>query len=192
MGRPRKPDTYVKSRHSILNEVLGFPTIRAKDWREMVLPPIGSLVSMSCAPDSEWYLSWVVEVEENENGFHRVCLKSIETQKLCWWGNVSIYVFNPDRVKLNPQWMWSDKEYDFNRRWNKLCYGEHDAYILRPNRAEFNEAGGVNLSLRYRFGEDYNHEETFSDWRKVTKKMMSEFYLSGVDKHNNKKPKNTG
>ncbi len=177
-------ETYDRARLNVLNEVLSFPTIRNKDWQEDSKPNPGSLVALSSGPATKWYLSWVVEVELREGGWHRYLLRSLEDGSLCWWENIGIYRYNPGRVRERPDWLWSDKQFAFKDRWYKVCYKQHDAYITLPGHIDFHDDGGVTLNLRERFGgmrdhDNFHHERTFESWRKTTMKMMSDFYIEG-------------
>ena len=177
-------DTYHRARISILTELLSFPIIRGKDWTDDRKPDPGSLVATSGAPETKWYLSWVVETELHEGGWHRYLLRSVEDGELSWWENVWLFRYSQERVQARPDWRWTDKQFDFRDRWHKVCYKQHDAYMVLPCRPTFHDNGSVTLSLRERHGGfrdhyKFHHERTFDSWRKTTMKMMSEFYLEG-------------
>jgi len=178
-------DTYENAKLAILNEVLSFPTIRDKDWHEDRKPVPGSLVCMSCAPVSKWYLSWVVETKLHEHGFHEYLLESIEDQSLCWWNNVSINVYNPKRVREMPNWRWTDKQFSFVSKWNRVLKSE-DAYNVLPAGTTFYEdSNSVTIALRERWGglrdhDVFKYSETFDNWKKTTRQMLKDFYRRGV------------
>lgn len=168
-----------RARISILSELLSFATIRNKDWEEDRLPPVGSLVAMSSAPTSKWYLSWVIEID-NREGYPRYLLESIEDGVQCWWTNVGINKFNPQRIKERPEWRWTDKQFTLRDRWRRVLK-EADAYIVLGGDFDFKTDGSLYISLRIRhnFDPSFNYNKTFPDWKKVTIKMMSEFYDAG-------------
>lgn len=184
-------DSFVnRARLEILSELTSFPTIRGKDWTEDMKPEPGNLVSISCAQASKWYLSWVVETKLEENGFHQYLLKSIDDGELGWWSNVGIYVYSKKRVSERPDWKWDDKQYQFRDRWHRVCYTDNDAYIVLPGQTKF-DGDSVTLTLRERYGGfgdsiPFQYVETFDDYKKVTKAMMSKFYMDGVESRNNR------
>lgn len=58
-----------RARLQILNKLLSFPTIAAKDWSSTYGAKkvmAGDLVSLNCAQPTKWYLSWVIEVDPND------------------------------------------------------------------------------------------------------------------------------
>ena len=177
-----KEPTVNRARISILSEMLSFPTVHGKDWTtdtfSSARPVAGDLVSMSSAPDSKWYLSWVVEIK-NMSGGSQYLLKSIEDGSLCWWSNVWINIYNRERVADRHSWKWNDAQFAFNDRWMKVAR-ENDAYIVLPVYAVFN-GDEVTLNVRVRFGwSDYHNPRTFPNWRKVTMKQMDEYYKECV------------
>lgn len=180
-----------KAKLSILSELLSFPEIRNTDWNRQEKVDIGDLVSLSSAPESKWYLSWVKEIDRKDNYFlDKYLLESIEDGSLCWWSNAGINVYNRERVSCRPEWKWNDNQFDFNNRWRKSCY-RHDAYIVMPNQCEFIGDNDVKLSLRVKF--DFDNKYVFSKtfkWKKLLMKDMEKFYLECVEKHKNRKSKN--
>lgn len=137
----------------------------------------GDLVSLSSAPVSEWYLSWVVEFDYN-GGNPRYLLDSIETGKLCWWHNVSVNYMDRKIVAENPQWRWSDRQWAFKNRWWKVCFKRCDAYLILPVFPTFGDDGlsvTIGTRPRYSMGDHYPTRR-FLDYRKVTMKMMEDFY----------------
>lgn len=174
-------DTYHRARYSILSDILSYPTIKGKYWEEDRKPIPGSLVTFSCAPDTEWYLSWVKETELHEHGWHKYLLESIETQKLCWWENVGIFKYDSQRVAESPWWKWSDKQYAFRDKWHRVL-AKNDAYLIRGGIFEFCEDNSVHIGLRRMWSNEIIHREIFDNWKKVTAKMLNQFYLDGVEK----------
>ncbi len=188
----RKPDTYIRSRNNILNRVLSCPVLSPEWWKSTYDPSIGSLVALQSASPSKWYLSWCEEVHRNTEGVPiQYLLRSVEDHELCWWGNVGIWQYTDDWVDLDPSWRWTDRQYEFRDKWNRVLR-KNDAWFVLSGPTEFHKNGGVTLSLRqrhngYRFGDDdpsFRHTKTFEDWRKTTKAMMDEFYRDGVTASN--------
>lgn len=168
-----------RARISILSEMLSYPAARFRDWTNSMFSDSdvieGDLVSLSSAPDTKWYLSWVREYDPN-NGWPKYLLESIEDGELCWWENVGINIYNRERVAERPTWKWDDDQFAFNDRWKRVCYKRHDAYIILPMLPVFN-GNDVTLAVRTRFGlSDYHSPRTFSNWKKLTMKAMSGFY----------------
>jgi hypothetical protein len=168
---------------SLGGEIGGQPYCGLKDmrFREAQHPPIGSLVAPHSSPPSKWYLSWVHEVKVNEHGYFIYTLESIEDGELCDWSNVSLWAYDRSQTYQHPEWRWTDKQHEFYDRWRKVCYGERDAYIVLPVQPVFYDDGAVTLTTRTRFSMDsIRPERRFESWRKVTKKMMIEFYDDAV------------
>lgn len=175
-------DTFNRAKINILSNIVQFPTINGKDWSSNNCPPVGSLVSLSSAPPSQWYLSWVEEVQPGTNEFcSRYLLRSIETGELCWWSNVTIFVYNPERVY--DRWRWSDKQFKFYDRWQKVLR-RADAWMVLDGPTTFGDDGSVTIRLRERHGgfrdhDQFHFERSFPDWRKVTMAVMADFYNEG-------------
>lgn len=190
MGRVAKDDlTKDRSRLAILSELLTYPSVRAKDWTSdisHVSARKGDLVSMNSAPASKWYLSWVVDYRERSKGWPEWLLESVEDGSLCWWSNVGLNIYSRERV--SNCWRWTDRQWKFKDRWMRHCVRKHDAYIVLPCWPEFdNRKVTLSLRIRHGLGEGFQHQQEFEDFRKVTTAIMSEFYLSGVEKHNSRK-----
>ena len=172
---------------SILNELLSFPTVRGKDWTSDCFreyqPQIGDLVSMSSAPPSKWYVSWIRDYDPN-NGWPKYLLESIEDQSLCWWENVGINVYSRERVKENPQWQWNDRQYALESRWCKVCK-KNEVYPIRPCQPKFNQNGSVELNVRVHifFESDFHNPKIFPNYKKLTLREMTSYYLDCVEKY---------
>lgn len=139
----------------------------------------GDLVALTSCSFNKWYLSWVIEVEEQQSGFTKYLLESIEDGSLCWWTNVSFHLFQ-DR-EIPQKWRWTDGQYKFQDRWFRVCYKKRDAYITLPLEPVFTDDGGVVLKTRTRFSLDENNKEIkFDNWKKVKVKDMLEFYDSVI------------
>jgi len=137
---------------------------------------VGDLVVPKSAPNSVWYLSWVREIKEVD-GFRHYLLESVETGEMCSWSNIGIAYLDRDVVEDHPEWQWTDRQFEFNDRWNRVCYRERDAYMTLPRRAVFGDGFQVTLGARTRFSlNDYRPSKTFDDFRKVTKKVLAETY----------------
>ncbi len=174
-------DTYYRARMQIMNELLSFCMIRSKDWKEDRKPIPGDLVSLDSAPATKWYVSWVVETELNKGDWHRYLLQSIEDYELCWWENVGIEVYNPQRVREMPSWRWTDRQFKFVDKWNRVAYKDNDAYIVLPGKIDF-DGNSVILDIRERYGaghdNPFHYSETFK-WKKATKAELDAFYKRG-------------
>lgn len=136
--------------------------------------PIGSLCRITSVSASKWYLSWLVDVEINQGGFHRYLLESIEDGSLCWWSNVGLDYFSPESVR--PHWRWTDKQHELNDRWFKTIEKKRETYITKPMYLIF-DGDKVTLKTRQKFSiGDFSAEKTFDNWRKVQIKDMLEFW----------------
>lgn len=134
----------------------------------------GDLVRLRSIRLHQWSLCWLHEIRNDGQEF--LC-ENIETGEMCWWSNVGVEYLDRETVEAHPEWRWTDRQHEFNQRWNRVCYKDHDAYITLPVRAKFGGGFEVTLGTRTRFGfDDYLPSKTFADWRKVTKAMMGEFY----------------
>lgn len=181
-----KSDTRTRARYAILSDMLSFPTVRHRHWHSDLgfdgQPQVGDLISLSSAPVSKWYISWLLEIDPNE-GWPKYLLESIEDGSLCWWENVGLNWYDRERVANNPTWKWTDKQFDFYDKWNKVCYRRHDAWHVLPMLPVFNpDDDSVTLNLRIRHGfSDFHYPQVFNNWKKITMKQMSEYYLAGCE-----------
>ncbi len=175
-----------RARLKILSELLSFPTIRNKDWTSGdwgdSVAKCGDLVAMSAAQPSKWYLSWLRDVQEKDGWTHYL-LESVDDGELCWWHNIGLAFYNRERVAICQDWQWTDRQFAFRDRWFRVCK-KHDAYIIRPVSPIFGDNFEVVLDVRVMHSmSPFRRPMVFDDWRKVTKKMMSEFYLESVKKY---------
>ncbi len=173
-----------RARIEILSDLLSFPTISQKDWSNLSGNVcIGDLISLTSAPPSKWYVSWVRDIKK-ENGWTSYLLESIDDESLCWWSNVGINVYNRERTNNNPDWQWNDKQFSFCDRWYKIAK-RHNSYIVLPVTPKFNKNESVTLDIRIRYSlNDFRCPETFPDWKKLTMKQMNTYYNNCVKKYN--------
>jgi hypothetical protein len=172
-----------RAKLAILGRLLSFPTISPKDWEGGIFqkPKVGDLVALQSAPDSKWYVSWVVEIDFRDNGWNRWLLESIEDGHLCWWENVGFTIYKREELAKHPEWRWTDKQFELRDRWHRV-FAKQDAYLTRPGIFAFNEDGSITLGVRERhnFGEDnFSHTKTFPEWKKVTIAHLTDFYIEG-------------
>lgn len=147
-------------------------------------PPVGSLVALTSAPASKWYISWVVDRERYSGGDYEYLLESIEDGSLCRWSNVSLWRMNQETVDLNDWWRWTDQQHRFNDMWMR-CYRKLNEYILRPNRVMFGMNNTVKLSIRTAFNLGPSYWKDFDNWKKVRQRDMVDFYKSCQKLHQN-------
>lgn len=175
-----------RARISILSELLSFPTINQKDWDSFSeeYARVGDLVSLSSAPESKWYLSWVVDIDGSK-GYMRYLLESIEDESLCWWENVGLNIYNREKIKDRSIWKWTDDQFTFYDRWLKVAR-KNDAYMVMPRLPKFNEDGSVEMSVyrRHDFESKFSNNRVFEKWKKVTMKVMDEYYKDSVKIYN--------
>lgn len=169
-------ETYDKARLTILNAMLSFPTISGDDWVSCSfrndVPVIGDLVSLQCAPVTKWQLSWYMgEERETETSFKRYLLSSIEDREECWWTNVGFSVYRPRHGdgKIPDRFRWTDRQYDFNKKVQRVCYDMENG-VIRSDEVRFGNGFEADISFYKRFGLDmpWRYGKKFQDFRKVT------------------------
>jgi hypothetical protein len=190
-----KKDTYNQARIEILNYVTQFCIQKyfGPDSRSFVNPetsfygdifgsqqtiPIGSLISLQSAPTTKYYLSWLRDMKPDESRFcTKFLLESIEDGSLCWWENVSLWALPKETTDKFISWRWTDRQFDFKKRWFNACYKKRDAYVTRPCFPVFNDDGSVILKLRRIFtADDIVLEKTFPSWKTMKVSEMLEFF----------------
>lgn len=141
----------------------------------------GDLVALKAAPSTKWYISWLVSKQWPEGyACEQYTLESIEDGELCDWHYVELVYYNRTQVESHPEWRWTDEQHAFNDRWKKVCFNERDAYIYLPTQAVF-DGDAVTLGTRTRYSlDDFRATKRFTQWRKITKKQMLEFYDAAV------------
>lgn len=133
--------------------------------------PIGTLVTLFCAPNTKYYLSWLKEIKM-EGGEAKFLLESIEDGEVCWWSNVSLYYLPLEYVERFPDWKWTDKQFEFAKKW----YRVKSSYMVVPMQPVFLENGNVILKVRYKFNlKEDQPEKEFSNWKTLTKREMQIF-----------------
>lgn len=175
-------ETYVQSRREITNYILSFCTIM--NWKISLglndsdkehaffstnfgstLPIKDDLILLgSVSMSTKWMLSWYIESRPLSNGDTEYLLKSIEDGSLCWWNNVSISYFSRETTARFPQWKWNDRQYEFQRKWDKAVYSIYD----KPRNTIFNEDGSALVSTRKIFNNEIEKEFVVVDWKKST------------------------
>lgn len=138
-------------------------------------PKEGDLVQLSAAPYSKWQLSWYHKYD-TEHDQH--LLESIQDGSLCNWSNISLNVFTRETVNNNPQWRWTNKQFEFLDKWNKALKAE-DAYIYPSNGISFSEdLSTATISIRVRYGLSAKTAElALTNWNKITIKALRQNYL---------------
>lgn len=143
-------------------------------------PNPGDLVSLrSVRSVNEWYLSWYEKriLKKDGDWDDEHILESIETNELCQWGNVSFLILNRSVVNQNPQWRWTDKQFEFSDRWYRAfnkCSKQRKLWDMVPIQPFFGDNESVSLSARIKFT-DTIWEKKFDNWKKTKIKDMTEF-----------------
>jgi hypothetical protein len=137
----------------------------------------GDLVALVSAPASKWYLGWLISKQwPDGHACEEYTIESIEDGELCNWSNVSLVYYDRETIREAPQWRWTDAQHEFKDRWWNVSYKEKDAYIYLPVQPLF-DGDWVELSVRVRHSFSKTViRKSFPNWKKVTKKMMGEFY----------------
>lgn len=169
-----KTEVKHRAKIDILGWIMQNPNIRSKDWSSSFgdKAVVGDLVALSSAPLTKWYLSWVIEVKNDQYG-GQYLLESIEDGSLCWWGNVGVHYFNREDVKeLGYSWRWSDEQFKFRDKWQKAC---KKGYMLRPLPPVFDD-NGVIIRMRARWGKSFHHTKRIEKWKTITIKELRAFH----------------
>ncbi len=148
--------------------------------------PLNTIVRISAANHTKYYLSWLREIKEN--GVYLT--ESIEDGSLCNWSNVSIYYLPIKTINIVPSWRWNDKQFKIKEQWFRACFKTKDCYVIRPCVPEFNQDGSFTLSLRKIFESEIIAKKTFKDYNKVLVRDMLQFYDNTYLNLNNKEAKN--
>lgn len=142
--------------------------------------PTKENIGMLCVPTScsntRWYLSWLLDIKE-ENGWKHFLLKSIDDGSVSWWHNIGLNFYPKEKMRYN--WTWNDNQFALNDRWMKVCYKQCHANIVKPLPLIF-EGDSVTLKTRSKFNlaEKYNSSHTFDNWKKLRNKDMKQYFES--------------
>lgn len=155
--------------------------LRDMRFRENRTPSVGSLVAMQSMRDPQWYLAWVLGVTNAEGSWGATYrLESVETGEIADWSNVGIYEYDRRQTDNHPEWRWSDEQWSFKARWDRLCYQERSAYIVLPLMPSF-DGERVELGTRIRFGMgDPPPARWFDKWSDLTDDEILSFYDESV------------
>jgi len=163
----KKAETKDRARLEIMNYVVQFLT---NSWygenRGIVMedqsfhhcnnnPPTGSIVKLFCAPDTKWYLSWVIDKRQDE-----VLLESIEDGQRCWWSNVGYFNIPLETIEKRPTWKYTDRQFTFKDKWFRACKRSYE-YGKAPLLPQFLDNGNVVLGVRRKF------IDGVSSWRTI-------------------------
>tara|TARA_R110000796_G_scaffold250514_1_gene379586 strand:- start:6303 stop:6899 length:597 start_codon:yes stop_codon:yes gene_type:complete len=133
-------------------------------------PPIGSIVRLFCAPNTKWYLSWVIDKRDGE-----VLLESIEDGATCWWSNVGYFYIPLKKIKERPTWKYTDRQFEFKDKWFRACDRcyDYNRIALLP---KFLENGNVMLGVRKKWIDDSTVKKEFKNWKTLKSRDMQEFF----------------
>lgn len=168
-----QPTPKTQARLVILSRLLSCPTITSR-WSNASAtnkPVVGDLVSLSCAPPSKYYLSWLRDFDL-KNDWPRYLLESIEDGELSWWSNVNISIYSRE-IACNPSWQWDDEQFAFNNRWLQVCR-DNNAYDILGCEPVFNNKT-VLLTTRIRWTQNKS-ARLFPNWKTVTNTQMDDWY----------------
>jgi hypothetical protein len=153
-------------------------------------PQKGDLITLDSAPISKWYLSWYRDfIPENSKHGATHVLESIEDGELCNWQNVSFYILNREVTREHPEWLWTNKQFEFWDRWKKVSGKYYISFCLYGGFIDFND-NRVTLRIRKNSlsKEAYYYTKEFNNWKKVTIEDMELFWddiLNKFHKHLN-------
>jgi len=189
--RARKQVLWYICQFSLGVEIDGssYSGLRETRFRPTNMPKIGSLVALQSMRDPDFYLGWVHEVKVGKIGFDTVyTVESLETGELIDWSNVSVLEYDSRTTDEHPEWRWTDEQWSFKDRWDRLCYKERDAYIVLPLFPEF-DGDAVTLGTRIRHGwGDPPPSKRFEAWQAVTDDDMLAYYDASVAANDAAKP----
>lgn len=151
------------------------------EWTPNRVPHVGSLIALQSMRERDFYLGWVHAVAIGQNEFVTVyTVESLETGELIDWSNVSILECSRETTDKHPEWRWTDEQWAFKDRWDKLCYSERDAYIVLPIMPEF-DGDAVTLGTRIRHGWwDRPPSKRFEQWSEVSDDDMLAYFDASV------------
>jgi len=177
-------NTFSKSqaRLSILSEIIAMGAIDTQAWQNgfAIKPKIGDLVSLIIVDTTKWYVSWVVDIDQN-NGDPKYLLESIEDGELGWWENIGLNIYNRDRVKERPMWRWNDEQYAFYKTWLEVGAKNLEHRVV-PEVPVFGEKNKVTLNARIRWDRSgFEKTKTFENWRRLTTKEMDNYLKETVN-----------
>lgn len=157
--------------------------LREMRFRPTDAPKVGSLVALKSMREPDFYLGWVHDVK---NTVYTV--ESLETGELIDWTNVSVLEYDSRTTDKHPEWRWTDEQWSFKDRWDRLCYKEREAYIVLPLFPEF-DGDAVTLSTRIRHSwGDPPPSKRFDAWQAVTDNDMLAYYDASVAANDAAKP----
>lgn len=152
-------------------------------------PPIGSLVILTSAPATKWYLGWYKGiVPANKNLMKRYLIESIEDGHDGAWYNIGLAYLSPAITNKFPRWRWTDKQFYFDDRWKKANKKSENSYVFRLAVPEFKEDGSVVLGLMKRVTIDKDFVVKYSkilsekEWKKATLKSLIDFVNINIKK----------
>jgi len=177
-------NTFNKSqaRISILSEIIAMAAIDPQAWQTgfAIKPKIGDLVSLIIVDTTKWYVSWVVDIDQN-NGDPKYLLESIEDGELGWWENIGLNIYNRDRVKERPMWRWNEMQYIFYNKWLKVGERNYEHSVV-PEVPIFGEKNKVTLNVRIRWDRSgFKKTKTFENWKRLTMKEMDNYLKETVN-----------
>ena len=138
----------------------------------------GDLVMLSCAPQTEWHLSFYLE--DLRSGEYM--LESVKTGKLGRWSNVGLSRVDCERAHIGQKMRWTDAQFAFEDTFNKV-YRRGDYYIDIPFLSGF-DGDNALIQVRTRWGLD-NKITTLPPlpYRKITQRALLAFLDDGAAAH---------
>lgn len=131
-------------------------------------PPVGALCRIVSTSSTKFYLSWYLG--KKDGGFY---MQSIEDHTVCRFVNVGIQYIPPKIIEGCYQFKYSDKQFKFHDRWDKIVRKQRSWVI--PMWSKFdNETGEVIIAIRWEF-KDTMIERKFPSWETLTDEEMEDF-----------------
>lgn len=149
------------------------PSLLLWGWRcRMDREPVeGDIVILQSAPPSEWHIS--IYRGRSDGGTYDCnhLLESLKTGKLCNWTNVGFFVLNKKECNINELWEWTDEQFDFSDKMNKVRR-RADFYLALPFIDNFDgEMVSIKFRTRFSFNDKITEVPEF-EWRKITQKSL--------------------
>lgn len=172
-----------EAKKEILNTVLKTPTFTSRWWKnddstdKEERSKVGDIVSINFVGRTDFYLSLVLDVEEEtKEKPRRILLESFETGETCWFENIGINVL--DRDYLEDGWLWSDEQYLF-KKYIKSFFGR--PYNILVSKIDFLNEEQVELDVF--INGRFSNPKLFK-WKEISDNDVLSYLENSLTKYN--------